>query len=143
MSIGKFEFIEFFLLIVKNMCMKNLKDYRKKHGIMQKELASELGVAVSTFSGWESGAYEIDNKNLIKLAKILDVSVGFLLDVESEQQMFDDARVPKTEIQELFDALTPAQQQNLLNYARGMAVSNTLDNSSNSLNYKKNGIYRN
>lgn len=143
MSIGKFEFVEFFLLIVKNMCMKNLKDYRKKHGIMQKELASELGVAVSTFSGWESGAYEIDNKNLIKLAKILDVSVGFLLDVESEQQMFDDARVPKTEIQELFDALTPAQQQNLLNYARGMAVSNTLDNSSNSLNYKKNGIYRN
>lgn len=125
------------------MCMKNLKDYRKKHGIMQKELASELGVAVSTFSGWESGAYEIDNKNLIKLAKILDVSVGFLLDVEPEQQMFDDARVPKTEIQELFDALTPAQKQNLLNYARGMAVSNTLDNSSNSLNYKKNGIYRN
>lgn len=143
MSIGKFEFVEFFLLIVKNMCMKNLKDYRKKHGIMQKELASELGVAVSTFSGWESGAYEIDNKNLIKLAKILDVSVGFLLDVEPEQQMFDDARVPKTEIQELFDALTPAQKQNLLNYARGMAVSNTLDNSSNSLNYKKNGIYRN
>lgn len=143
MSIGKFEFVEFFLLIVKNMCMKNLKDYRKKHGIMQKELASELGVAVSTFSGWESGAYEIDNKNLIKLAKILDVSVGFLLDFEPEQQMFDDARVPKTEIQELFDALTPAQKQNLLNYARGMAVSNTLDNSSNSLNYKKNGIYRN
>ncbi|GEM_PF-5082953 len=110
---------------------------------MQKDLASQLGVAVSTFSGWESGTYEIDNKNLIKLAEILNVSVGFLLDVESGRELFDDARIPKTEIQELFDTLSPAQQQNLLNYARGMAVSNTLDNSYTSLDFKKKGFYGN
>lgn len=123
--------------------MKNLREYRKKNGIMQKDLAAQLGVAVSTFSGWESGTYEIDNKNLIKLAGILNVSVGFLLDVESERELFDDARIPKTEIQELFDALSPAQQQNLLNYARGMAVSNTLNNSYTSLDFKKKGFYGN
>lgn len=123
--------------------MKNLREYRKKNEIMQKDLAAQLGVAVSTFSGWESGTYEIDNKNLIKLAEILNVSVGFLLDVESERELFDDARIPKTEIQELFDALSPAQQQNLLNYARGMAVSNTLNNSYTSLDFKKKGFYGN
>lgn len=123
--------------------MKNLREYRKKNGIMQKDLAAQLGVAVSTFSGWESGTYEIDNKNLIKLAEILNVSVGFLLDVESERELFDDARIPKSEIQELFDALSPAQQQNLLNYARGMAVSNTLNNSYTSLDFKKKGFYGN
>lgn len=123
--------------------MKNLREYRKKNGIMQKDLAAQLGVAVSTFSGWESGTYEIDNKNLIKLAEILNVSVGFLLDVESERELFDDARIPKTEIQELFDALSPAQQQNLLNYARGMAISNTLNNSYTSLDFKKKGFYGN
>ena len=123
--------------------MKNLREYRKKNGIMQKDLAAQLGVAVSTFSGWESGTYEIDNKNLIKLAEILNVSVGFLLDVESERELFDDARIPKTEIQERFDALSPAQQQNLLNYARGMAVSNTLNNSYTSLDFKKKGFYGN
>lgn len=123
--------------------MKNLREYRKKNGIMQKDLAAQLGVAVSTFSGWESGTYEIDNKNLIKLAEILNVSVGFLLDVESERELFDDARIPKTEIQELFDALSPAQQQNLLNYARGMAVSNTLNNSYTSFDFKKKGFYGN
>ena len=123
--------------------MKNLREYRKKNGIMQKDLAAQLGVAVSTFSGWESGTYEIDNKNLIKLAEILNVSVGFLLDVESVRELFDDARIPKTEIQELFDALSPAQQQNLLNYARGMAVSNTLNNSYTSLDFKKKGFYGN
>ena len=123
--------------------MKNLREYRKKNGIMQKDLASQLGVAVSTFSGWESGTYEIDNKNLIKLAEILNVSVGFLLDVESGRELFDDARIPKTEIQELFDTLSPALQQNLLNYARGMAVSNTLDNSYTSLDFKKKGFYGN
>ena len=123
--------------------MKNLREYRKKNGIMQKDLASQLGVAVSTFSGWESGTYEIDNKNLIKLAEILNVSVGFLLDVESGRELFDDARIPKTEIQELFDTLSPAQQQNLLNYARAMAVSNTLDNSYTSLDFKKKGFYGN
>lgn len=107
--------------------MKNLRELRKQKGILQKELAAQLGVAVSTFSGWESDAFEIDNKNLIKLSEILNVSLEFLLDVDSKSELFDDARIPKSEIQQLFDELTPAQQENLLNYARGMAVANVLD----------------
>ena len=100
--------------------MKNLREYRKKNGILQKDLASQLGVAVSTFSGWESGAYEIDNKNLIKLANILNVTVGFLLDVENEYELFDDARIPQSEIQVLYDQMTPEEQMYLLNSARGI-----------------------
>lgn len=63
---------------------------------------------------------------LCKLADFFNVSLDELLGRTSVPGIFDDARVPKTEIQELFDALTPAQQQNLLNYARGMAVSNEI-----------------
>lgn len=114
MSIINFKFVEFFAQIGKNKVMKNLREYRKKNGIMQKDLASQLGVAVSTFSGWESGTYEIDNKNLIKLSEILNVSVGFLLDVEKEPGIFDDARVAKPRVQELFDQLTVVDQGRIL-----------------------------
>lgn len=120
MSITNFKFVEFLKKIGKNKNMKNLREYRKKNGILQKDLASQLGVAVSTFSGWESGAYEIDNKNLIKLANILNVTVGFLLDVENEYELFDDARIPQSEIQVLYDQMTPEEQMYLLNSARGI-----------------------
>lgn len=100
--------------------MKNLREYRKKHGILQKELASQLGVAVSTFSGWESGAYEIDNRNLIKLSKLLNLSIEFLLDVENEPDIFDNARIEQPEILQLYERMTPEEQNNLVNYARGL-----------------------
>jgi len=130
LSIIKFKFVEKIFKNSKNINMKNLREFRKRNNILQKDLAAQLGVAISTFSGWESGSYEIDNKNLIKLSKILGVSIEFLLDVENNPSLFDDARLPKSEIQELFDGLTPAQQENLLNYARGMAVSNALEDPS-------------
>ncbi|MCM1306478.1 MAG: hypothetical protein NC037_01005 [Bacteroides sp.] len=59
------------------------------------------------------------------------VSVDYLLNLaDSEPQLFDNARVERPEILELYDELTPAQQQNILNYARGMVVSNQLESTS-------------
>lgn len=107
--------------------MKNLREFRKRNNILQKDLAAQLGVAISTFSGWESGSYEIDNKNLIKLSKFLGVSIEFLLDVDNNPSLFDDARIPKTEIQELFDQMTPQQQEHILIYAQGLVAGNSLD----------------
>lgn len=68
----------------------------------------------------------MDYSMLCKLADFFGVTVDELLGRTSEPGIFDDARVPRTEIQQLFDELSPAQQENLLNYARGMVVSNSL-----------------
>ena len=48
--------------------MNALKMLRKQKKLLQKDLASFLGISVSTYSNWEQGKFEPDNNALIKLA---------------------------------------------------------------------------
>ena len=59
--------------------MPRLSELRKQKGLKQGDLAAFLGVAQSTLSGWENGKFEIDDKNIIKLADFFGVSVDYLL----------------------------------------------------------------
>lgn len=110
---------------------------RKKAHLTQYEVANILKIQHSAISKWECGRTVPDGRMLKQIAELYGVSSDFLLDISSkEPELFDDSRIPKTEIQQLYDNLTPAQQQNLLNYARGMAVSNGLEKYTNSKNNK-------
>lgn len=53
---------------------------------------------------------------LIKLAHLYDVSVDYLLDISSESQLFDDARVERPEVLELFNRLNVVDQGRVLGY---------------------------
>jgi transcriptional regulator with XRE-family HTH domain len=58
-----------------------IKKFRQLRGLSQKELASQLGVSNSAISQYESSTYfhsEPSVKNLIKMAKIFDVSFEWL-----------------------------------------------------------------
>ena len=129
MSMQKFTFCDFILKNVHHRAMNNLAKYRKSKGLLQKDVARMLGIATNTYSCYETGTNEPSISILLNLADIFDVTVDELLGRTSEPGIFDDARVPRTEIQQLFDELSPAQQENLLNYARGMVVSNSLSES--------------
>lgn len=60
--------------------MKNrLKELREQRGLYQKDIASYLNIAVSTYSYWEKGTYEPDQAVLSKLADYFNVSVDYLL----------------------------------------------------------------
>lgn len=97
-----------------NESMENLKELRKQRGITQRYLAQYLGVSISTFSGWETGVYEPDHAHLCKIADYFGVTVDELLG--RTPQLFDDARVPKTEVQDLFDRLNVVDQGRVLGY---------------------------
>ena len=63
--------------------MIRLKELRKQKNISQVELAKEIGVAQPTLSGWESGRFQIDDDNKIKLADFFDVTVDYLMGREA------------------------------------------------------------
>ena len=59
--------------------MNRIRELRKKKGITQIDLAKKLGITQATLSGWETNKYEPDNKSLILLAELFDVSLDCLV----------------------------------------------------------------
>ena len=80
--------------------MNRLRELRKKKGISQVELSRYLDIAQPTYSGWESGRFQIDDENKIKLAEYYDVSIDYLLGrsatpaLENPEQPIKGVRVP-------------------------------------------------
>lgn len=61
------------------MFSENLRNLRKAKGISQEAMAEQLHVVRQTISKWEKGLSVPDASILIRVAEILEVSVGELL----------------------------------------------------------------
>lgn len=75
------------ILCVENAPMGNLERLtarRKECGFTQETLADRMGIAQPTIQRWESGKREPNIDQLIELAKILDVSIDWLVGLNSE-----------------------------------------------------------
>lgn len=105
-----------------------LKNIRKKQGLKQIDVAAGTGITFQTYSSYETGKSKPTPDMLCRLADFFGVTVDELLGRTTAPQLFDNARIERPEILEIYDELTPEQQNNLLIFARGMAVSNTLAN---------------
>ena len=64
--------------------MNNLKVVRKSKNLKQKFVADYLNVTAATYCRYETGIMKPTPETLIRLAKLFDVSVDFLLGVETE-----------------------------------------------------------
>ena len=74
--------------------MNRLKELRQEQKLSQKEIAQILKVGQTTYSGWETGKFEIDFKNLKKLAEFYNVSIDYILGYEptdNPQSVYHDA----------------------------------------------------
>ena len=103
-----------------------LRKIRKKTKLKQCQVAQALGLTPQIYSRYERGEREPSFEILIKMADFFGVTVDELLGRTSEPQLFDNARIERPEILDIFAQLTPAQQENLLNYGRGMLTANEL-----------------
>lgn len=108
-----------FLLIdteqnIQNCSMNRLKELRIKKGVLQSDVAAYIGVNNSTYAYYERGTHNPTPETLCKLADFFGVTVDELLG--RSPQLFDDARVPKTEVQDLFDRLNVVDQGRVLGY---------------------------
>lgn len=91
-----------------------LKELRKAKNLTQADVCAAIGISTQVFSRYERGEHEPDYKTLCKLADFFDVTLDELLG--RSPQLFDDARVPKTEVQDLFDRLNVVDQGRVLGY---------------------------
>ena len=68
------------------MLNENIKAIRKQRVLSQEELAIRLHVVRQTVSKWEKGLSVPDSDMLVKIAEVLEVSIGELLG----QRMYDE-----------------------------------------------------
>jgi len=60
--------------------MLKLKELRVQNNISQKSLADKLNICQATLSHWENGKYEPDVGTLMRIAKLFNVSIDYLID---------------------------------------------------------------
>lgn len=58
---------------------QRLRDMREDHDLTQKKLAEILGMSQTGYSKYETGKNDIPTEILIKLARLYDVSIDYLL----------------------------------------------------------------
>lgn len=58
---------------------KRLKELRIENNYSQKEIADMIGIAQVTYSHYELGKRSVSIQNLVKIAKIYNVSTDYLL----------------------------------------------------------------
>lgn len=68
---------------------ERLKKLRKDTGLTQVDVASKLGISQQAYASWERGIKKPTQENLIKLSKILYVSVDYLLGNTENKQTSD------------------------------------------------------
>ena len=60
-----------------------IAEARKRAGLTQKQLAEMVGTSQQTVYRWENGGRNISSVNLEKLSKALNVSIAYLMGLES------------------------------------------------------------
>lgn len=62
-----------------------LKELRKQGHLTQVELAKRLGIGQSSYADWERGKKKPTQKNLVKIAQVLNVSIDYLVGNSEEK----------------------------------------------------------
>ncbi len=117
--------------LVKNLIMNNLKKLRKKQNLTQQQVADAIGIGMQAYAYYEKEERDPSPDTLCKLADFFSVTVDEILGRTSEPGIFDDARIQKSEIQSLYDQMTPEEQMYLLNSARGIVYAHSISYSNN------------
>jgi transcriptional regulator with XRE-family HTH domain len=66
--------------VIYNVMYRRIRDLRTDHDMTQKELSKILGMSQTGYSKYETGENDIPTEILIRLSKIYNVSIDYLLD---------------------------------------------------------------
>lgn len=109
------------------MSMFRLKELRKEFNLTQESLAEKMGLKYFNIGDWERGKCEPCIADLIKLSKIFDVSVDYLIgnsdNFVTASQAPIHATLPEdeSELLSLFRALSQEDKRGVMRIARSLA----------------------
>ena len=69
---------------VLGILSKKLKELRKENNYSQQEIANLLGIAQVTYSHYELGRRSVSIQNLVKIARIYNVSTDYTSEMGKE-----------------------------------------------------------
>ena len=70
---------------VSEILSKRLKELRIENNYSQYEIANIIGIAQVTYSHYELGRRSVSIQNLVKIAKIYNVSTDYLLGMSDDR----------------------------------------------------------
>lgn len=88
---------------MKNV-LEKIKDIRKKKGFSHEYIAHELKMSQVSYSKIEKNETKLTLERLYKIAEILDVTVGDILDIEPKNQLHQINRDQSTGYLQKIDA---------------------------------------
>lgn len=106
---------------------RNIKYYRTKNKLTQKELANKLGIKPTAISAWELGRNKPLMDNVEKMSIIFDISKSELLGDDFQPNIVDKP----SPILDIYNELTPPRQQKVYHYAEEQLDEQQLEEHSN------------
>ena len=105
---------------------EKIKDLRKENGITQVDLSKKLGVPRSTVANWEQERCEPSLSDLILLAEVFGVTVGYLIGAEDEfgHSAPSDLTEDDKKLLAYYHGMDPTQQRAILRTAESFYVDN-------------------
>lgn len=67
------------------MKFKRIRDLREDHDLLQKQVASQLGISQQYYSEYENGKRTIPIAHLIKLAKLYGTSIDYIVGLSDQE----------------------------------------------------------
>ena len=105
-----------------------MRKIRKEHSYTQQTMADVFNIPRSTYKSYETGVATPSPYFLTAFADYFNITVDELLGRTTAPQLFDDARIERPEVLELFDSLTPDLQAHALAYLHGLADRSAAQN---------------
>ncbi len=104
-----------------------LSELRKNKNWSQQETADLLGIAKSTYAGYESGYREPSLRALIQIADLFDVSVDVILSRKNRTTVVEIGSVPKMDNLVLTVDGKPLTKEEIANVVAFTTVRRELD----------------
>lgn len=102
-----------------------IRDLRRTRDYTAEELGNLVGVSKYAVSMWENGHNQPNNDVLIKLSKIFNVTIDYILgisDIPNPQSITEDDFL--VAFSGLSDELTEEQKNQMLSIAKSLAIAN-------------------